>query len=95
LEKIRNERAIAHLPDWVKRVLALLFHGHPPHIMVCPKLFAHLRRRGIAVWFLNVQDEHELDIAVKAGATGVLTDRVEWLNRTMRDKSLSFKAIYE
>jgi glycerophosphoryl diester phosphodiesterase len=95
LEKIRNERAIADIPDIIKRILAFLLQGHPPYILLCPKLFSHLRRRGIPVWFLNVQTEEELEIAIKAGATAVLTDKVQWLNETMKRRNWRFKELYE
>ena len=95
MDKIRNERAIADVPDFIKRILAFLLQGHPPYILMCPKLFTHLRRRGIPVWFMNVQTDEELEIAINAGATGILTDKVEWLNETMKRKNLRFKELYE
>ncbi len=95
LEKLRNERSIADVPDFIKRILAIILQGHPPYVLMCPKLFTHLRRRGIPIWFLNVQTEEELVIAINAGATAILTDKVEWLTETMKRKNLKFKELYE
>ena len=61
--------------------------------MVAPKLFAHLRSRGIHVWFLGVNTEEDLQLAVQSGATAVLTDRIRWLKQTMKEKNLKFKKI--
>ncbi len=95
MQKIREEKAIANLPDWIKRMLAYCFRGRPPYAMLAPKLFTHLRRRGIPVWFLNVNSEDDLRLAVETGATGVLTDRIEWLNKTMKENGWKFKNLYE
>ena len=95
LEKLREERAIANVPDFIKRIFAFFLRGQPPYILLCPKLFAHFRRRGIPIWFLNVQNEEELNIAIRAGATTVLTDRVEWLNETMKRRRVKLKELYE
>ena len=78
-DKVLKEKAIASFPLWVKRILAALLKGKPPYIMVSPRLFHHLKKRGIPVWFLGVNDEKDLHIAVKAGATAVLTDRINWI----------------
>jgi glycerophosphoryl diester phosphodiesterase len=79
LDKIRHEAALQALPDWVKRLLAMIFQGRPPFIMLAPGLFSIMRKRGIPVWFLGINDQEQLDIAIKSGATAVLTDRVNWL----------------
>jgi glycerophosphoryl diester phosphodiesterase len=75
-------------------MLAVLFQGKPPYPMLAPTLFAHLRRRGVHVWFLGVNTEADLHLAVKAGATAVLTDRINWLKETMRQKDLKFAKIH-
>lgn len=61
--------------------------------MLAPALFAHLRRRGIQVWFLGVNTEHDLKLAVNSGATAVLTDRIHWLKQTMNEQNLRFAKI--
>jgi len=93
LEKIQHERATADLPPFVQRLIAYCFAGKPPYPMVAPGLFAHLRRRGVQIWFIGINTEADLDIAVRAGATGVLTDKIHWLQKTIREKNIVFKKI--
>lgn len=93
LDKIRKEKPLKGLPDGFKRILAFLFQGRPPYPMVAPGLFLQLRHRGIPVWFLGVNDEHDLLIAIKSGATGVLTDRVNWLTELRKNENLKFQKI--
>jgi glycerophosphoryl diester phosphodiesterase len=93
LDKIRREKVLQGLPDWFKKVLAFIFQGKPPHVMLAPGLFTQLRARGVPVWFLGVNSEADLLTAVRLGATGVLTDRINWLTRTMRERKLAFKKI--
>jgi len=95
LQKIRQEKAIHQVPDWVKQILAVIFQGRPSYMMVSPKLFAHLRQRGVPVFFLGVNSEEDLATAIQAGATGVLTDRIAWLNNTLKTKGWCFKKLYE
>ena len=90
LHKIREEKALKGAPDWFKKVLAFLFQGKPPYAMIAPKLFRHLRKRGIPVWFLGVNDETDLNTAINSGATGVLTDRINWLSKIVKEKNLKF-----
>lgn len=90
LEVVRREAALKSLPDWLKRVIAFVFGGKPSRAMLCPSLFRHLRRRGVPVWFLGVNSEEDLRIAQRAGATGVLSDRIRWLTKTMADKRIRF-----
>ncbi len=93
MEKVQHEKATANLPHFLQRFLCFLFAGKPPYFMVAPGLFAHLRRRGVQVWFVGVNTERELQHAVQAGATGVLTDRIHWLQKTIREKNIVFKHI--
>jgi len=93
LEKIRHEKPLKGFPDWVKRVLAFLFQGKPPVPMVSPNLFLQLRNRGVPIWFLGINTEKDLMIAINSGATGVLTDRVSWLVKLMKEKDLKFQHI--
>ena len=93
LEQIKHEEALDSAPDWVHRLLAFLFQGKPPHAMVAPALFAHLRKRGVHVWFLGVNTEADLNLAVSTGATAVLTDRIHWLTKAIKDNNLRFQKI--
>lgn len=93
LEDIRNEQSLSFLPAWVHHLLHLLFRGKPPHLMIVPSLFRQLRLRGIPVWFLGVNTEQELQLARESGATAVLTDRVRWLVREMREQGIRFEEI--
>lgn len=79
MERLRHEASLKTVPDWMKQLLAVLFRGRPPTIMIAPALFSHLRQRGIPVWFLGVNNESDLQLAMQSGATAVLTDRVNWL----------------
>lgn len=83
MDQIKHEKALQGLPTWAQRLLAFLFQGKPAYPMLAPALFAHLRRRGVHVWFLGVNAEADLELAVKSGATAVLTDRIHWLKETM------------
>lgn len=93
LSKLRGEKPLKPFPDWFKRGLAFILQGKPPYAMLAPRLFAHLRERGVPVWFLGVNSEEDLDIAVKAGATAVLTDRVNWLTTTMKSQKTVLQRI--
>ncbi|KAJ1410509.1 PLC-like phosphodiesterase [Ochromonadaceae sp. CCMP2298] len=93
LQQIRSEPSLAGLPDLAHQILAFLFRGKPPSAMVAPALFAHLRRRGIPVWFLGVNETSDLQLAVSAGATGVLTDRIAWLKACMAERKMQFSKI--
>lgn len=93
LEQVQKEKALKGVPGWVHHLLAFLFQGKPPYPMLAPRLFAHLRRRGVQVWFLGVNSEADLRLAVKAGATAVLTDRIHWLTETMSALKLQFAKI--
>jgi glycerophosphoryl diester phosphodiesterase len=93
LETVMKEKAIKGFPLWVKHSLAYMFRGRPPRPMVAPKLFTYLRERGIPVWFLGVNNEEDLKLAVESGATAVLTDRVNWAVNSMKTNRLSFRQI--
>ena len=60
---------------------------------MAPSLFTHLRARGIPVWFLGVNNESDLQLAVQAGATAVLTDRVNWAVSHVQTNKLRFRQI--
>lgn len=95
IERIRHEKSLEGLPDILKRVLAYFVRGKPSALLLAPGLFAHLRKRGIPVWFLGVLDEGDLRCAVRAGATAVLTDRVNWLSTFVRERGIEFMKIEE
>lgn len=95
LHRVRNEKSVKMFPDLIKRLLAFLLSGKPPSIMIAPSLFTHLKRRGIPVWFLGCQNEDDLKIAIKAGATAVLTDRPRWLTRFTKQRGIQFHSISE
>lgn len=61
--------------------------------MIAPSLFRQLRLRGIPVWFLGVNTEQELQLAMASGATAVLTDRVRWLLGEMKDRGIRFEEV--
>jgi len=87
-EKVLKEKSIASFPVWVKQILASLLKGKPPFIMVAPRLFYHLKKRGIPVWFLGVNDEKDLLLAEKAGATAILTDKINWMKSYIQDNNI-------
>ncbi len=62
-------------------------------MMVCPGLFTHLRRRGIPTWFLGVNGSADVEVALKAGASGVLTDRISWLKSYLSERKAHFKGL--
>ena len=93
MEDIKKEKSISFLPYWFKYILSILFCGKPPYFMIAPKLFMHLRKRGIPIWFLGVNTLDDLLIAQKSGATAVLTDKIHWLINTMKDNNIEFKDI--
>lgn len=53
LSRVKETAALKDLPDFVHRLLAFLFQGKPPAPMNAPQLFAHLRKRGIAVRYFR------------------------------------------
>ena len=64
LDTVMKEKAVQGFPLWAKHALAYVFRGRPPAPMVAPALFAHLRERGIPVWFLGVNSESDLKLCV-------------------------------
>lgn len=93
MTRINNEKALKHAPGWFKNFLGKVMSGKPPWAMCAPKLFAHLRSRGIPIWFLGVNSEEDVLLAVQAGATGILTDRVNWLAAHLRESGHVFETI--
>jgi hypothetical protein len=99
LEKIQHEKATKKLPFWIQKILHRLFQGRPPKIFLSEKLFTHLRRRGIPIWFLGVNTEEDLHLAIDIGATAVFTDRIEWLTTAIENientTTKRFKKLYD
>lgn len=93
LARVRNEKSLKKLPDWVKRIIALIFAGKPSQMMVSPSLFRHMRKRGIPTWFLGVNDSNDVGVAVKAGASGILTDKINWMKSYTSEHRISFKGL--
>jgi hypothetical protein len=62
--------------------------------MISKKLFTHLRRRGVPVWFLGINNEEDLLMALDYGATGVLTDKIEWLSTTLEKLEKTQKKVF-
>jgi hypothetical protein len=93
LTRIRGEKSLKGTPDWLCRFLARLLAGKPPWAMRAPKLFAHMRARGIPVWFMGVNSDEELRVAAEMGATAVLTDRVQWAVQSIKVNSFHLKSI--
>ena len=44
--------------------------------------------KGIPVWFLGVNNDSDLDLAINSGATAVLTDRINWLTSKVKGDKL-------
>jgi hypothetical protein len=93
LEVIEKDPTMQLAPRWVRVLLAWLFQGVPPRLLLSRSLFAHLRRRGVPVLFLGVNTEEHVELAHRYGATAVLTDRVEWLCNHMKDNNIQFVRI--
>ncbi len=93
LARVRNEKSLKSLPDWVKRIIAYIFAGKPSAMMVSPSLFRHMRKRGIPTWFLGVNDSSDVKVAVDAGASGVLTDKIHWMKSFTSEHRISFKGL--
>ena len=74
-------------------MLAYIFKGTPPAIMIAPGLFTHLRARGLLVWFLGVNSLQDLALAIASGATGAITDRPNWIVKEMKQHSWKFTAL--
>lgn len=96
---MKHEKATKDLPEIAQKLVAWLFQGKPPKIFLAQKLFTHLRRRGIPVWFLGVNTEEELLLAIDIGATAVFTDKIEWLDTSLehirKTTGKVFKKLYE
>lgn len=98
LDEIPLERIQSNLPGaphWMQLCLAYLLEGVPPTILLAPTLFRHMRRRGIPVWILAVNTLEHLRLAESLGATGVLSDHPEWLQRTIVEENIQFASIDE
>lgn len=106
----------------------VVFGGKPPRAMIPSGLFDHMRRRGMPVFFLGVNDDRDIEVraraglvpsiilvlrlldltdpllwllvlliaaqvAMRAGATAVLTDRPQWLGKRIQEGKVRLKCI--
>ena len=78
--RLRSQALFKGFPDSFIYFMLYLFGGHPPKALLPHGLFQHLRKRGIPIWLLGVNSHSDLEVAVKAGVTAVLTDKPEWLS---------------
>lgn len=44
-----------------------VFGGKPPRAMIPSGLFDHMRRRGMPVFFLGVNDDRDIEVRARAG----------------------------
>ena len=77
--RLRNQALFKGFPDTFIYLMLYLFGGHPPKALLPNGLFHHLRKRGIPIWLLGVNSHNDIEVAIKAGVTAVLTDKPEWL----------------
>ena len=94
-DSIREESSFKALPDAVIAVLAYIFQGKPPTVLLAPTLHTHLRKRGIHILVLGVNDSASVSQAVRVGATAVLTDRPSWLVPHIRNNHIQFMKVSE
>ena len=92
---MKHEKPFQKLPEFIQRFITWILQGQPPKFMIQPLLFLHLRRRGVPVWFMTVNDEESLRLAISAGATGILTDKPGHMINLLEEKSLRFRFLYE
>ena len=93
MDQIRQNELLKAFPPFVHNMLAYIFKGTPPAIMIAPGLFTHLRARGLLVWFLGVNSLQDLALAIASGATGAITDRPNWIMKEMKQHSWKFTAL--
>ncbi len=79
INRLNSEPSFNSLPTFMKQILAFLLEGRPPYMMNSPRLFSHMKARGIPTWILGVNSEYDLRTATKSGVTAVLTDYPIWL----------------
>ena len=95
MTRLKHERALKGLPGWFLQILVWICKGNPPYIMIQKGLFYHLRKRGIPVMFLGVNTEKDLLLALRVGATAILSDRINFMASYLKAKPhLKFKSVY-
>eukprot|EP00298_Acanthocystis_sp_HF-20_P012146 c19739_g1_i1.p1 GENE.c19739_g1_i1~~c19739_g1_i1.p1 ORF type:complete len:266 (-),score=115.18 c19739_g1_i1:35-832(-) len=82
----RIHRNLKSVPKWFCDFLALLIGGDPPKFFISPNLNNHLRKRGIAVWVLGVNNDHAINIGFESNSTGLVSDRPKWLNEKLQSQ---------
>ncbi len=95
LDMIKQNDILKAMPSFIHQMLAYIFKGSPPAIMIAPGLFTHLRARGLPVWFLGVNNLQDLALAIASGATGAITDRPNWMIKEMKQHSWRFISMDE
>eukprot|EP01038_Epipyxis_sp_PR26KG_P014069 gene14069-18876_t len=89
LDMLRSE--LPKVPIWILYILRFILQGNPPYFMMQPKLFYHLRKRGIAVLFMSVNTPADLDLAIKMGATMILTDNAPFMVSHIKQTNITFQ----
>lgn len=90
-ERLKNEKALAAIPNWVKLIISYAVQGCPPWLLASPSMFRHLQERGVPIWFLGCNEDRHLSAAEELGANAILTDKPRWLKQDapaykLRDK---------
>jgi len=93
IDKVNFERARENLPSYLPDFVCHLFTGDPPPIFLTPRLFGHLRSRGMASYFLGVNSMKGLRLAQAQGAAACLSDRPKWLVDAMRSKNVQLSKV--
>jgi len=88
--RIRGNSGLKSLPDFACYLIFLIFGGDPPEALMPRKLMHHMRKRGLPVWFLNVNTPGQVDAAIDLGATGFVTDCPELVRNYLLQKYPDF-----
>jgi glycerophosphoryl diester phosphodiesterase len=48
-------------------------------------MIEHMKKRGKIIFMLGVNDENTLHLSASAGCQAVLTDRVEWISKIVKE----------
>lgn len=92
-ERVDNEKSIKSLPQWAKNLIAYLFQGSPPQLLLLPYLYAMLRKKGVPVFFLGVDSIQFLHTAMRNGASAVLTDKPNMICAYMNAQRLGMNEV--
>ena len=92
-DSIRQEQSFKSLPNFMVSILAHIFQGKPPSVLLVPRLYDHLRARGMAIFVLGVETPADIANVCYIGATAVLTDKPSALVKYVRDNKIQFKKV--